>query len=195
MTFDLRGVRVTVTFGFCAVLALLLSLEQGVHLLPALLACGVHESGHILAAYACGMKLEAICFSALGIRMEGNTAGISHWRRAVISLAGPFMNFSFFLPLYVLDPRASAMQLLLFLFHILPAVPLDGGAALYSMLCARWPEERAAKVITAVSAVFALLLGTFGFYVLLRSRYNFTLLFLAVYILFYLVFKHREGFS
>ncbi len=195
MTCDLFGVRISFGFGFFAVLAALLSVENGTRFLPAVLACAVHEGGHILAANRLGMAIREIRFSALGIRITGNTAALSHWRRAAVSFAGPAANLLAVLPACLLGREYASVQLLLFLFHILPAIPLDGGEALYAMLCAGMDPTRAGRWITALSAGTAFLLGTFGFYVLLRSRYNFTMLLLALYILFYMFFRRREGFT
>lgn len=195
MRFELFGTRVCVTFGCFALLAALLPLENGAAFLPALLACAVHEGGHLLAARAVGMRVREVRFSALGIRMEGDTASLTHWRRAAVSLAGPAANLLFVLPALLFSRDAAAVQLLLFLFHILPAVPLDGGAALFAMLSTRLSERCASFWIAVCSALTAFALGTFGFYVLLRSKGNFTLLLLAVYILFYVFFRRREGFA
>ena len=49
MTFRIHNTELTLRFGFFAVLAVLLTLDGGVHVLPALLAVAVHEAGHILA--------------------------------------------------------------------------------------------------------------------------------------------------
>ena len=89
-------------------------------------------------------------------------------------------------------PRAyPAVQLTLFAFHVLPAVPLDGGTALYCLLSGTFSEKTAERTITVSSVPLALTLGTLGFSVLISTGYNFTLLFLAVYILFYLILKQR----
>lgn len=191
MTFQIRNTEITLRFGFFAVLAVMLCLGGGGHVLPAALACAAHESGHILAAHLCGIRIEAVRFGALGIQMVGDTGAVSHLRRAAVSLAGPLMNLLFFILLLPAPPEYCAVQLVLFLFHMLPAVPLDGGMALYSALCSVCAEKRAAGVITVISVILALLLGTLGFSVLLRTQYNFTLLLLAVYILFYLILKRR----
>ena len=191
MTFRIHNTNIKLNFGFFAVLAALLCLDGGAHVLPVFSAVILHEAGHILAAKLCGMKLKEIKFGALGIHMAGETANISDLRRAVVSLAGPLMNllgFVLFLPL----PRAySAVHLTLFAFHALPAVPLDGGTALYCLLRGTCGERTAERALTIVSVLLALSLGTLGFSVLLHTGYNFTLLFLAVYILFYLILKQR----
>ena len=66
MTFRIHNTVLTLRFGFFAVLAVLLTLDGGVHVLPALLAVAVHETGHILAAKLCGMQIKSVTFGALG---------------------------------------------------------------------------------------------------------------------------------
>lgn len=72
---------------------------------------------------------------------------------------------------------------------------LDGGVhvlpALYCLLRGTFSEKTAERAITVLSVLLALTLGTLGFSVLISTGYNFTLLFLAVYILFYLILKQR----
>ena len=88
MTFRIGNAEVTAHFGFFAVLAVMLCLD-GAHVLPAMLACAVHEGGHIGMARLCSMRIEAVRLSALGIQMVGDARALSHLRRAAVSLAGP----------------------------------------------------------------------------------------------------------
>ena len=111
MTFRIHNTVLTLRFGFFAVLAVLLTLDGGVHVLPALLAVAVHETGHILAAKLCGMQIKSVTFGALGIHMAGETASVGDFRRAVVSLAGPFANLLSFLLLLPLPRAYSAVQL------------------------------------------------------------------------------------
>ena len=142
-----------------------------------------------LTPYLC--DLDHVTFGALGIHMAGETASVGDFRRAVVSLAGPFANLLSFLLLLPLPRAYPAVQLTLFAFHVLPAVPLDGGTALYCLLRGTFSEKTAERTITVSSVLLALTLGTLGFSVLISTGYNFTLLFLAVYILFYLILKQR----
>ena len=96
MTFRVGKTELTVRFGFFAVLAVVLCLDGGAHALPAVLACAVHEGGHMLAARLCGMRIGAVRFGALGIQMVGDARPLSHLRRAAVSLAGPLANLLFF---------------------------------------------------------------------------------------------------
>lgn len=153
MTFRIHNTVLTLRFGFFAVLAVLLTLDGGVHVLPALLAVAVHETGHILAAKLCGMQIKSVTFGALGIHMAGETASVGDFRRAVVSLAGPFANLLSFLLLLPLPSAYSAVQLTLFAFHVLPAVPLDGGTALYCLLRGTFSEKTAERTITVSSVL------------------------------------------
>lgn len=196
LTVRLRDTQLRLGFGFFAALALLLVLDGGRQVLPMLLACAVHECGHLLAAFWLGMPVRSVTLSLFGIHMEGETGGISHLRRAAISLMGPLANFLFFLLLAPFAPKSfCAMQLILFLFHILPAVPLDGGEALYSALCAALSARAARRVTLITTFILTVVIGALGFSILLRTRYNFTLLLVALYIMLYLVLKRRENFG
>ncbi len=190
--FILFDARIQLGFGFFLIPALVLCYESGGYFLPIMLAYAVHELGHIIAARICGMQITEIRFGALGIQMKGNMQALPRLRRAAISLSGPLTNFLFFLLLLPFGPVWYGAEILLFIFHILPAVPLDGGMALYSVLCTAMHERTAARCCTAASVVLAFMLGVLGFSVLLRTKGNFTILLTACYILFYVLKKHRE---
>ena len=67
MTFRIGNAEVTARFGFFAVLAVMLCLDGGAHVLPAMLACAVHEGGHIGMARLCGMRIEAVRWNRIAI--------------------------------------------------------------------------------------------------------------------------------
>ena len=190
--FILFDARIRLGFGFFLIPALVLCFESGGYFLPIMLAYTVHEFGHIIAAKLCGMKITEIRFGALGIQMKGNTQALPRLRRAAISLSGPLMNFLFFTLLLPFGSSWYGAEILLFIFHILPAVPLDGGMALYSVLCTAVCERTAARCCIAVSVLISFMLGVLGFSVLLRTKGNFTILLTASYILIYILKKHRE---
>lgn len=189
MTFQVFKTKITLQFGFFAVPALVLCLGGGTYFLPSVLACVLHESGHILMAALCGIPVKEICFGMFGIHMMGEMQKVSYLRRAAVSLAGPLMGLIGFFVFLPLPPAYSTMQLILFVFHILPAVPLDGGTAMYCALCCVMSKESAQRWSIGISGVLAFLLGVLGFSVLLHTKGNFTLLAAAVYIMIYVVLK------
>ena len=79
-------------------------------------------------------------------------------------------------------------------FHLLPIAPLDGGQALFSLLSMRVSTACAGKTIWIVSFLVLLPLSVLGFWILLRSKYNFSLLFACVYLMLLLVCKRGRFF-
>ena len=189
--FRLYDIEFCFRFGFFVIPAIILCLENGSCFFPALLAYFIHESGHIIAAFFCGMHISSIRFGALGIHMLGDIQSVSFLRRAAVSLAGPIANLLACIFLLPFGTAWYAAEALLFVFHILPAVPLDGGSALYCVLCSGFNEKTAAGWCTGISAITAFLLGVLGFSLLIQSNGNFTLLLAAVYIVFYIFQKQR----
>ena len=88
------------------------------------------------------MQIKSVTFGALGIHMAGRRQASAIFVRAVVSLAGRFANLLSFLLLLPLPRAYPAVQLTLFAFHVLPAVPLDGGTALYCLLRGTFSEKR-----------------------------------------------------
>ena len=68
----------------------------------------------------------------------------------------------------------------------LPIGPLDGGQALAALLCSKLGPRRAERVSTALSVLTLFPLAALGFWALLRSQYNFTLLAAAGALAFFL---------
>lgn len=162
-----------------------------------LLSMALHEAGHLAALWYFRAAPRRVAVSALGLRIvlpEG--PGLGGGRGAAISLMGPGMNLLCFL-LSGAAGRAEAPFALanfsLCTLHLLPIEPLDGGLALRHLLEARLAPGQAQLISRWISAVFLVPLWVLGFLVLLRTRYNFSLLALAVYLMLYLVLK--EDFS
>lgn len=75
--------------------------------------------------------------------------------------------------------------------NLLPVEPLDGGQALFCLLAPHMEEPRARRVVLLVSVLTILPLAAAGFYVLLHSGYNFTLLAVSVYLVLLLLLKRK----
>ena len=79
-------------------------------------------------------------------------------------------------------------------FNLLPVGTLDGGQAVLMLLCQRLETDKAIKAADILSAIIIVPLGILGFLVLLRSRYNFSLLLTAVYLMGVLLLKEPHRF-
>lgn len=162
------------------------------------LAVALHESAHLAALFLFRAPPERATVSALGCRIVLDPRRpLTPAQSAAVSLAGPLANLLSFLVLLIfgLGERPFAwVSLGLGVFHLLPVEPLDGGLALRSLLAVRLGEERAGQVAFGLSLALLLPLAVLGFLILLRTRYNFTLLAVSVYLMLYLVLK-RDFFA
>lgn len=196
MTFRVGSCRVGVGIPFLTVVALMLALDRSGMAFAGLVCAAAHEAAHIFAMRALGELPEQMRFTAFGIDLVREEKRRSYYRDALVSLAGPAANlacagFCLCLP----GGRQSfyfAASLVLFVLNILPITPLDGGQALRSVLCARIGQEKAERVVTAVSFVTLVPLAAAGFFTLLRTRWNFTLLLVVCYLTALLLLKRER---
>lgn len=190
----MRGCRVAAGFPFLAVVAFSLLADRtglaGVGLVAALL----HEGGHLLAMCLLGMPPRRIRMRAFGVEMEQGAMRRSYRQDAAVSLAGPAANLFCFLLCRGIFAAAggaywralSDSNALLGALQSLPIGPLDGGQALATLLCSKLGPRRAERVSAALSVLTLFPLAALGFWALLRSQYNFTLLAAAGALAFFL---------
>lgn len=164
--------------GFWLVLGVLFYLDEGVGLLPwGLLACLVHELGHLAAAKCFGGRLEGIHLTAVGAEMSvGYGRTISYGEDTVVALAGPVSNVLLSGVAWGMKlPILAALSVGVGAFNLLPIVPLDGARVMYNYLCPLLGPQRAERWGMITSAV--LVGGLVGLGTILMGEYaNLTLL-------------------
>src|SRR5437588_7028788 len=115
------------------------------------------------------------------------------WQELVIALAGPLVNVVIALTLFVfvgwrgfsLEHAASgadllvqllAINVLLLLFNLLPAFPMDGGRVLRALLATRLSYARATQIAASIGQACAFVFGFLGL------LYNPFLIFIALFV-------------
>ena len=131
--------------------------------------------------------------SALGCRIEITGQIVLTDRHNIwISLAGPLANWASAAISLVFSLSSSAFfgaSFAMALAHSLPIEPLDGGLALRYYLRGKYAQDKAEQISRIISLLFLIPLATLGFLVLLNTRYNYSLLAIALYLMLYLVLK------
>jgi len=144
----------------------------------------LHEFGHAFAAKAYGIKTADISLLPIGgvARMERMPEKPA--QELVVALAGPLVNVVIAAGLIlvisltgnldfreVLDPtKFNALWALLYtnvmmvIFNLIPAFPLDGGRVLRALLATRLSYTRATQIAASVGQALALLMGIWAFY-------------------------------
>lgn len=137
----------------------------------------VHELGHSIVARRYGVEAKRITLWILGGVAQLEEMPRQRGAEATVAIAGPLTSFAVAAACWAVltslpQEAASARFVFGYLaftnvalgtFNLLPALPLDGGRVLRSLLALRMPHLRATQLATSVSQVLAVLLGLFGF--------------------------------
>ena len=69
------------------------------------------------------------------------------------------------------------------MFNLLPVLSLDGGQLIFIILRQRVGADKAEKIVDIITFITIFPLAVLGFIVLFESKYNFSLLFVCVYLI------------
>lgn len=129
-----------------------------------LFSAGLHELGHVAAAWIMGLRFKRLTLSAAGAELELRDQETSFLQDFLLCLAGPSVNLAAagICALTHRFPILLGANLLLGCFNLLPVLPLDGGNALFALLSWLTDSDRAFKILRIVSLTVALGLTAFG---------------------------------
>jgi len=154
----------------------------------AALSALVHEGGHAAALLLLGRRIDSFALSPSGMQIKAGGRFLSYKGDIAVSLAGPAASFMLAL-LGTLVTRGGApgvggyitgINFALCLINLLPALPLDGGRALWSAMAMAFEPDVCDCALRVTSWVCAATLFLLGIAVLLRSGYNFSLIALSL---------------
>ena len=157
----------------------------------------VHEIGHIGILLLKQVKLKEISFGLINIDIMNEDLQVKPENQILVFLGGPLINLilSFiFAIICVVSPNyifkiMSLQNLILGFINLLPIKTLDGGKILYVLLSQCIELNKAETITNLISIIFLIPLCILGFIIFVKSKYNFSLLILACYLVSYILYK------
>ncbi|SNR44842.1 CBS domain-containing protein [Halorubrum vacuolatum] len=151
----------------------------------------LHEFGHSLVAMRYGYEIESITLWLLG-GLANFAEFPEDWKHEFwIAVAGPIVSVAVGVGCYVVFVLAPAganatlfvfgylalLNIVLAVFNMLPAFPMDGGRVLRALMARNQPHAQATQRAAAVGKVFAFMMAIFGLF-----AFNVILILLAFFI-------------
>ena len=134
----------------------------------------LHEFGHVLVAQAMGIRVPGITLMMFGGISEMEHMPDSRYGELRVAIAGPVVSFALAGALLLLASKTSSpnvavfgewlgrVNLVLGIFNLLPAFPMDGGRVLRSILAVRKGTLHATEITVSIARGFAWFFGLFG---------------------------------
>ena len=157
----------------------------GVLFVLALFGCVLlHEFGHALAARAFGISTPDITLLPIGGVARLQRMPDKPWQELIVAIAGPLVNvvIAAILILFLGHPagledieqvehpgvamlaKLASVNVMLVLFNLIPAFPMDGGRVLRSLLAMTLPYGRATQIAAWIGQALAFVFGFLGLF-------------------------------
>ncbi len=196
MRFKLFGIDFYISFLFMAVITLLLFTDKTGLCLPALIACGSHEAGHLLAMTITKKEVKSISLIPGNVNITKKFCAQKKGDTFVL-LAGSGTNFIIFVALlinYYFEENifilnCALINLMLGVFNLLPVKGLDGGDLVFAAISRKSDLQKAEKVLRITSVLSLLIILFFGILSANEYGFNVTVIIVAIYIIIYAVIK------
>lgn len=190
--------NVTFSFYFIAFTSFMIIMDTSYVMILGILSTIIHEAGHLSLMLYQGKNIRYIKFGLFNIDIIDGSRNSLTYRSDIITLSGgPMANLAVSLICIIIymftrckiAGTASYENLCIGLLNLLPIESLDGGQMLFLALEKVFPPRTVSVITMVISLIFLLPLAILGFIILLRSKYNFSLLFMSCYLIAFLFLK------
>ena len=189
LQFKIGKLNVQIDFMFVAIVTIFLLVDQTGISAIALLACFIHELGHIVMFIAVGYTPQKLTFELTGIRLTKPIQELSRGKELLVQLAGSGTNLAIFFLLVSTIESVSfysifgVTHLVLGVFNLLPLKSFDGGKVL-SIIASYFMSENATQIVCTITDFICILfLLTACIFMIVTSNSSFSLVMVTIYLM------------
>lgn len=180
-----------------AMITLIFVMDKSYTAVIGLISAFLHEMGHLIAIYLTKGKIKQITFGLINIDIVREEYNLDNniKNELLVFSSGPLVNFIIALIFGFISTINNSelckaiyyQNIFLGFINLLPINSLDGGKILESILLRKLEYNLSEKILNITSFIFLVPLCTLGILVLLKSKYNFSLLILGCYLISYML--------
>ncbi len=166
----------SVSAGAIVMAAVIYYICESKTIVAVLAAAVAHELGHLIAMEFLGFRVKRFRVEAKGFCIDycGYAGALGH---AFAAAAGPVAGLLYSVTASHFGNKmgldwlclSAGVSLILSIFNLLPAIPLDGGRILMSLSCAFCGEQQGRVVCSSVSTVCGILLLGLGTFLMMKG--------------------------
>lgn len=201
MKIRLGKLYIIVSIPLCCVMTAIILFDTSQTVILGCIAAVIHEMGHLIFMKRFDSFPQKIKINLFDIAIiDNNKYNRPFYQELLITLGGVMMNlifgsicFALYLTFgYNFLLILTGANALLFIYNLLPVDTLDGGQALYLILSSRISEKVTDRIMFVASLVVLFPCTLLGFLLLLKSKYNFTLLMTSLYLIAVILMKRTK---
>ena len=197
------GTEFSISFPAVAFLCLTIICDKKGNMLFCLLASFLHEIGHLFIMKLEGVSLHSVSFKIGEVVIKADSSSLSYRDEILISSGGVFVNFILAVIFYFIYTLSGNLFCHSFfvsnaaigVFNLLPIRFLDGGDILWLILQNFLTRKVTDVILTILTVIFIVPVIVSGFIFILNSKYNYSLLLAALYLICTLVSKEFKNVS
>ena len=181
--------RIKINMSFILFLFISLYLGYWQHMSIIFISVLAHELGHGIMAKALGANvIEVQLFPFGGIAIMENIAKYGGCKELIVAISGPIISmmvgliFLIYKNVFALGELAYRYNSALFLFNLLPVLPLDGGRVVRNILLYRTSYKRATKFMTIGGKLLAIILASFNVHLIIKGQETVAYIAAAIFI-------------
>lgn len=201
MKISTHGINICISYPFVALLCFSVIVSKNMITVIAVLSAIMHEIGHIAVMKKFSSEVINVNVGLFELSIHDESRPISEYNKDLaVNCAGPVVNIILWVLFYILYKftfwstaySVAMVNISLGIFNLLPIETTDGGQILKIILSKKISVTTADTIMTVLSFIFIIPISIAGFYVLINSQYNYTMLFAVLYFVTALVFGLKK---